>query len=277
MAESFTEADPIAGPWLKWYRAKFHFEALNQMIERFYKPDSYTLYAKAYPDQGPTLHVRNVRQPSLKVGVVVGDIVHNLRSALDHLVYELSRPPGGGESPSGTEFPIFLSGTDYKGNGPRDRSSGRYKIRAAKLGTKGIIEGFQPYHRRSDPDLFSLWQLHELSTIDKHRLVHIVTSAAKVTEVRIESSSWNIRYGGYETFTGPLKEDSIIARFDVGKLKDVPSTVDANLTANVQLDIAFDERGPAKSVRGESVLRVLAKVMDLMQFRVIPELRPFLD
>jgi len=262
-------ADPLEGIWLKWKRAVGHFETLDRMVERFYEPDSYQLYPQLDADQRPTIRVRNVRQADLRFGVVIGDIVHNLRSCLDHLVYELSRPVGGGNPPSGTEFPLFLHPHAFR-HGARGRS-GRYRIRAVRRGAKGRIEALQPYHRRNDPDLFSLWQLHELSNIDKHRLVHVVTAAAQIRQVQISSSNPGLRNLGYETFPGPLEEDKVVVRFFVAGADD-----DTKLNADLTLEVAFDQRSPAESVQGESARHVLAKAADVIQYRVIPELRPFL-
>jgi hypothetical protein len=271
------EDHPLAGAFLKWKRAHFHFRALNEMVEGLYPRGSYDLYAEVDAQGRPTIRVRNVRQPSLKVGVVVGDIVHNARSCLDHLVYELSRPLDGGEPPGGTEFPIFLNGREFKAKG---RSGGRFKIRAVRRGAKGVVERFQPYHRRKDPDLFLLWQLHELSKIDKHRVVHVVTSSAEVTDVHFDPRHSNLQVRDVKTYSGgPLEEHSKVARFDIGRPEHTEwrGPIEAELQANIRLDIAFDKRSPAKSVAGESVRHTLARTLDLISHRVIPELRPFLE
>src|SRR5687767_11011432 len=41
----------------------------------------------------------------LEFAVIVSDCIHNLRAALDYLVYELSRKDSGDRQPTSTQFP----------------------------------------------------------------------------------------------------------------------------------------------------------------------------
>ncbi|MDQ3434873.1 MAG: hypothetical protein M3481_09395, partial [Actinomycetota bacterium] len=90
-------------------------------------------------------------------------------------------------------------------------------------------------------------------------------------QVQISSSNPGLRNLGYETFPGPLEEDKVVVRFFVAGADD-----DTKLNADLTLEVAFDQRSPAESVQGESARHVLAKAADVIQYRVIPELRPFL-
>jgi hypothetical protein len=44
----------------------------------------------------------------IELALIVSDCIHNLRAALDYLVYELSREDSGDADPSGTQFPITI-------------------------------------------------------------------------------------------------------------------------------------------------------------------------
>ncbi len=65
-----------------------------------------------------TYRMTNVGEFTPYFSVVVGDVIHNLRSALDHLAWQLVILDGGQPNDS-TQFPIYESATNAGGN-PRN-------------------------------------------------------------------------------------------------------------------------------------------------------------
>lgn len=119
-----------------------------------------------------------VEPPPLRWGVVVGEIVHNLRSALDHLVWQLirlngCRPRGNPTYPTlktePADFRLAVLGTAAK-PGP---------LRGVRDDALAIIERTQPYHGGGN---FVLSALNTIWSADKHRFLvptHVtVTTAA---------------------------------------------------------------------------------------------------
>jgi hypothetical protein len=82
--------------------------------------------------------------PPIMLAPVVGDCLHNLRSALDNLAYELAVAPTGEPLPSNIEgksaFPIFKTKAEF------DNKSKRM-IRGIHPDARTIIERLQPYNR----------------------------------------------------------------------------------------------------------------------------------
>ena len=69
--------------------------------------------------------------------IAVGEIAYNLRSALDHLIWQLVS--ANGESPNHrNEFPIFNDASDYH------KSVGN-RLRGLDDRQRGMIESFQPF------------------------------------------------------------------------------------------------------------------------------------
>jgi len=119
----------------------------------------------------------------------IGEGLQCLRSALDHLAFELatvftSSLPDDIEKDS--EWPIF-GDAEGKGQarfhqlrskgglaGQPAPGSGVAKIRGIDPKAQAIIEGLQPYHRGHAYVLDPLWRLQELNRLDKHRLLHVV-------------------------------------------------------------------------------------------------------
>jgi hypothetical protein len=100
--------------------------------------------------------------PPLRLSVLCGDVVHNLRSALDHLANCLVVANEGTpkEGPGGTQFPIAspekASIADIEGRGVSDNAM-------------GLVRDVQP-RAPSDP----LAILNGLSNVDKHRTLNLL-------------------------------------------------------------------------------------------------------
>jgi hypothetical protein len=107
----------------------------------------------------------------------LGDILFNVRCALDHLVYELHVTAYRGHVPAGVErisqFPIFDDETKFKQNGLRHiKNLSKRDIRA--------LRQYQPYITRNDKLTVTRRQLSNLEllhNIDKHRKLHVVTGS----------------------------------------------------------------------------------------------------
>jgi hypothetical protein len=99
-------------------------------------------------------------------GPLIGDVLHNLRSALDHLAHALAVENVGTPLPkeigASVEFPIFDGEVNF-------HRHGRPKIVGLSSEAQTAIEALQPYRRYPDPHIDPLWLLYQLSNIDKHR------------------------------------------------------------------------------------------------------------
>ena len=97
--------------------------------------------------------------------LLAGEAVQNLRSALDHLIYEKS---GGNEQ---TQFPIFINPDDFASRGAK-------RMKGVPRSLQTIIESHQPYrHVPGEPSRDPLAELRTLSNRDKHKVLATVVSA----------------------------------------------------------------------------------------------------
>jgi len=132
------------------------------------------------------------------LGLVIGDCVHNLRSALDHLVLQLAILNGtfaGAERK--TAFPICL-----------DRGAFKHAVKnnvAPFISRTALdaIEESQPY-RTLDPatniplgDQSVLWVLSQLDVIDKHRVILIAAP-------QVAAEGFTIHGPGGEMYQTPI-------------------------------------------------------------------------
>ena len=108
-------------------RANAHIAAFATGAERYFAKRPYQAVQTPDPDTGePGYHLyERLPFPSRRLALLVGDAVHNLRAALDHLVCACALAQGG--DPASTQFPILQTDnglgrrlkSDVGGAGPR--------------------------------------------------------------------------------------------------------------------------------------------------------------
>ncbi len=172
--------DAIEGIRLKLKRACEHLKALDgEMAELTDR----TPFQTGPPDINAdstkyAFHLR-MREPiPLMWGVILGEAVHDLRSALDHVIYQLTLDWHGAELPR-TSFPVMIDPdrwhkpvkVTFKNPSGLEYGSGLWLIRGVGPGPTAFIEALQPYPTRQ-PEDSDVLALHELWNQDKHRLLH---------------------------------------------------------------------------------------------------------
>ncbi len=159
---------PLDGSRLKIDRAQHHLDSLERSVSSFLNSEPYVV-SRQDDDIGVTYQVQLRRALPFEWGLMVGDVVSNLRSSLDYIVFQLSLPrlqrgtdPRDWQVP---QFPICDKRTAYCGRGSKRL------IRFVPRGCHRTIEQLQPYHRKHWPELDLLSILRDISNADKHRLV----------------------------------------------------------------------------------------------------------
>ncbi|MCL4535259.1 MAG: hypothetical protein M1370_08905 [Bacteroidetes bacterium] len=158
---------------LKLARAVEHLDRAEEELVAWTKCSSNAVRGELNNQTGEFVFTfeSSIRFPGERLGLLVGDCLHNLRSALDHLAYNLAVKHRGeplpGRAAETSEFPIL-------GTRPMTPKEERSKIGCIEPAARAIIKGLQPYHRGDDYNRDPLWILYELERIDKHRLLHVV-------------------------------------------------------------------------------------------------------
>ncbi|MGH2500811.1 MAG: hypothetical protein ACRDF0_12090 [Candidatus Limnocylindria bacterium] len=157
------------GPKAKLTRAVEHLDTLRIEAERFLGSDAYSAVRHIDPKNGDHVWRMKIDQPApVRLGVLLGDVVHNLRSGLDHLAWQLAliRTPTPRNT---TAFPIFfLANTGPAGKG--FNPDGRKTLLDLPEDAQKVIESVQPYQRPGSLSL-ALWLLYKMSITDKHRFI----------------------------------------------------------------------------------------------------------
>src|SRR4051812_7680913 len=101
MLEMIPEGHPLEGVRLKLVRADEHLETLDNQITSFLEREPYSVSYERKPDGSEHIYRAHVvEDPPLALGVLIGDCLQNMRSALDHLVWQLALRSGKRATPS---------------------------------------------------------------------------------------------------------------------------------------------------------------------------------
>ena len=112
-----------------------------------------------------------------RLSVLVGEIIHHLRSAFDHAAWQLSSPAARNDPKIAKyiEFPVFPK-EPKRGTEDKPSSYDR-KVKGIRSFTALIrIDELQPY-KRADPLNHPLWLIHDMDIFDKHRELNLVVVA----------------------------------------------------------------------------------------------------
>jgi hypothetical protein len=170
-------SDPLAGCWSKLDRAKAHIDALRTEIAQVSGSElnAVPLMRKYEPEDRAVVY-RVERAPEIRDswGLIIGDALHNIRGALDHLWWQLAishlgREPTKDEAKE-IQFPIYST--------PGVWANRRFlKHVDPRLAAK--VEPLQPYNFPSKArSITALGALASLSNTDKHRVIHVVAREA---------------------------------------------------------------------------------------------------
>ena len=180
---------PLDSARSKLGRADQHLEGTRLALPAILGPDSYAIEVQLDPDPanpgGVVILARgDISEAATFLGLCVGDVVHNLRGALDHIVWALSighsgPPPADLKGWRQVEFPIFCSASAYDGTPSSNGASGPKKLRWVNQGLHATFRELQPFHAGKEAATHPLWLLQELANLDKHRSIPIVAMLIK--------------------------------------------------------------------------------------------------
>jgi hypothetical protein len=236
----------MEGPRLKVARARKHTEELKDLVFSYLELNAWRIGGN-YERATKTFEFRThlTKQPPAVLGIVLGDIAHNLRSALDHIAWTLALRTSRGEPSRKTAFPLARSPEDFHG-----RACQRM-LRDIPPKFLALIESLQPYQPRGELDFDPTWLgvLREMSNTDKHRLVVAAPTTFELAgNPRFDFEA--IRdvgdLGHAQIFYGGPIDDAVVARIEIEPLGPNPK-MNMHLEISASLRVEADEL-PLKGV-----------------------------
>lgn len=196
----------LDGIYLKLTRARDQLQNLWTEIETFEEGEGYRIDIEFNDDASEVRAIwRQLRPIPPMWGVLVGEIAHNLRSALGHLAYQMVIAETKA-IPARPKKLDFLIADDEKrfddwGCSPRGR------LAELSENSVALIKSLQPFatgEGRKSP----LWHLNELAGFDKHSTVVLAAIALHQTSIHVPGGA--LRIGAIATGR-PLVDGTPIA------------------------------------------------------------------
>ena len=246
-------------------RAHKHINDLAAAITEFLATHPYRTAFYDDPQTGKRqLQLFFAAETPASILAIGGDVLNNLRSALDHLAWQLIK--AGGNTPGAhTGFPIFDAAPKYV-------AGAKGKIGGARPDAIKAIDAIQPYQGGNGD---ALWRLHALNNIDKHR--DLVTVGATIANARFSQHALAGSMaplgagaaGGAVDLT--VKAPFLLKEGDEFSIEGVP---DSQINENVEIacTIALAEPG---IVQGKPLSEALEEMFNFTD-GVVTTLKPYL-
>lgn len=237
--------DAFKGPRLKIKRANQHICNINDVLNAFVQTDFYSLAVEHEGNTGDyVLQFKQVRETPCELPLIIGDAIHNLRSALDIAYCELVAHVGGTPT-DWTRFMFFKDRQELV-----DRL-GKGVMQCAPDIVDLLADVVKPYLTANNP----LCALHDLDIADKHLLLLPIFSVARLQVT-------NLRLTGLATVTIG-KADLILGKGGILKVVGMPVRFEMQFDDNMKpsFKIAF---GKGQALEGQPVIPTLHQLSQLV-------------
>ena len=201
--------NPLDGVRLKLARAMEHLLKLDDEIHEYRVREPFRVLREVDSRDARLRYGFFLTElPPAHLSVVIGDVVNNVRSSLDHLAWQLVLANGGTPriDPPSTNFPVHRTRTTATGKVRKVYIAGGVAPKALS-----VVESLQPYHRVRDPEKHPLAPLAELSNIDKHRTLHTASMGNRDMEVTLVRDNGERIKG--TAATGHVRHRDVVAIF----------------------------------------------------------------
>jgi hypothetical protein len=235
--------------------ADHHFKFLEIEIPRYFSQKPGELVTDDKSDPKVVFFNFHLTTPVPdNIGFIVGDVLQNLRSCLDYLIWELVT--AGQKQTTGKEmFPICDGSDTFK--------KARKRLTGLPVDAITEIERLQPYYGGDCKEVHILWLLNHLCNISKHRrLLLTVLTPAQIT------ADWPTDTG-VQKITAPLPSN-FEADFTLGRPTSLLGK-HVEVEGEITFLITFNE-GAAKGI---DVVTYLMQMFRFISGRVLPTFQRF--
>jgi hypothetical protein len=233
-------------------------------VAEFRASEPYTVVPRPTDTPGRTEYRLHIHKPMpVEISTTIGDILHNLRSALDSLAYELARRgldrPMTAEEERACVFPVTKTPERFDQFFDKASKHERTRIRSALYGARAraAFRSVQPFRIHEEAILLGvqvsetyeqeyrwseLYRLTQLSNLDKHRRLTLVAWWPDLVYWMSNGPSKRRWLGGDGTFA-----DGSVLGYMVGQDADVGEEVFHDFNLILADDPAHDASDPTSN------------------------------
>jgi hypothetical protein len=240
-------------------RAGEHLETLDAETVAFIERKPYRVVRKYY---AKTCHItwrfaEDEAPPLTRWGVLIGDVVHEVSSALDHIAWQFALKTRPKPSRS-TAFPVCVHPGDW------ENKSTRGMLQHIGEDERTFIKRKQPYpalHGKTPEEhVFAMLKL--LSRIDKHQVIPAAAVAPLDTDIEFINMRDIAAMRDFTVYDKPMKQGAKLARLFVEPSGPNPD-VDMNLNLSLYITFAGPEYGHMEGSHVFTLLHALIRAMSL--------------
>jgi hypothetical protein len=247
-------------------RAKVHYRRFGKTWSSFLKqPNPYEISVPIDHHGEGVIYIEPVGLPATELSLEFGEMLYQLRAALDSLIYEVAILDAGQDPPPDAEqleFPIRESRRGFD-------NAGR-KIAPLSDLHRDMVESVQPYdleeraegHRRAAQ---TLQQINDLARKDRHRGLRVIASWAANRNPEIASLPAGCSVEWLTTAPdGILEHESEVARF---KIRGWRAGLELEANPNLTVDVTIDDSPPPRDdsdtlmERSRTMIAVVSEVI----------------
>ncbi|MGQ0509881.1 MAG: hypothetical protein ACT4P9_04645 [Betaproteobacteria bacterium] len=164
-----TVEEKLSGVKVKIERANKHILELDEAIKGFRNARPYKIALNhdlktGKPISAKLISIEGVPDP---LAAIAGDVIQNLRSALDHLAHQLWLMVPGADPTVEVNFPFWNEPAKFK-------SALSRKIKRCRQDAIDVLGAVEPCKGLKG---HQLWVLNRLNNVDKHRLLITIASS----------------------------------------------------------------------------------------------------
>ena len=250
-------------PRFKVARAVKHYQELAEAVTQFFAQQPFGVEHRR--DQVPgytTVHARVYQPVPKEIAGVVGDLIHNLRSALEYLAWQAEI--ANGKTPDKkTKFPVYdFRAAQWSTEKQRKELRGDQTNHKARFGSAAyaiVIEMHMPVGEY-ESELGPLWMINTIDIHDKHHKLNVVGGAARV-------GNFNAAGPGVvsveELMTFPGGDRHIVPFVDGLELMRVRLSNDSTtgMSYHYRYFLAFGHDGPGK---GQELMQTCGRLIQFV-------------
>lgn len=256
-------AAKLTGVRIKIERAREHIDQLRTAIDPMLAVDLKSRPYRLFVEVDPNSLERVVRLAVLdnldpRLGAIAGDAVHNLRSALDLLVWQLVTVNGGSPGDH-TAFPVGRSKQGFETALPGC-------VKGSAPSVHALLQQLQPYKGGND----AIWRIHRIDVVDKH---HVLIPAGAVVEAVMVPDGIRFDGAGRRILPNLLPGYSRVPAVDRAELVRLPPDEhEVNVHPEGICEITFAE---PEVVAGEPMIPTLSQLANYVEgvahaFAILP-------
>lgn len=178
MNPNVDSSNPFAGIAEKLKRANENILNLQSEIATFTESGDYTVIPDVNSEEWQkAVNYNRDRVIPLRFAVLSGEVIHHLRSCLDHVVWHFSSAQYRIERENSILFPVLQKAPIKKEELVRYQGNIKGITNPKVL---RLIDEMQPYHRGDDALNDPICIIHDMDRFDKHRELVVTNSVANL-------------------------------------------------------------------------------------------------